>query len=53
MSDLKSQKKAWKKGRRKAVRPWKGLSVLTGIIAVLCILVTVIFTVFDNTVLSL
>lgn len=49
-ADYKSAKKAWNKGRRKAARPWKGLSVLTGIIAVLCILITVVFQIFDNTV---
>ena len=49
-NEFKSLKKAWNKGRRKAARPWKGLSVFTGIVAVLCILITAVFSYFDNTV---
>lgn len=48
--EFKLLKKAWNKGRRKAARPWKGLSVFTGIVAVLCVLITVVFSIFDNTV---
>ena len=48
--ELKEKKKAWSKSKRKACRPWKGLSVLTGIVTVLALVVTVIFTTFDNTI---
>lgn len=39
-----------KKARHRAVRPWKGLSVFSGIFAVIFVLVYVICSVFDNTV---
>ena len=44
MDDYKKQKKAWNKGRRKAVRPFKGLAVLC---IVLCVLFSVAAFVFD------
>ncbi len=46
----KAEKKAWNKARRKAVRPWKGLTVLTAILMVLLIAITAVFQIFDNTV---
>ncbi len=48
--EFKTQKKAWHKGRRKAARPWKGLSVLSGILSVLLVLILVVLQMFDNTV---
>ncbi len=41
-------KKARKKLYKKAVRPWKGLSVFSGVIAVVMILASFICTAFDN-----
>lgn len=48
--EMKSRRKAYNKARRKAIRPWKGLTVFSGIIAVIMIPVLIILTMFDNTV---
>lgn len=48
--EKKEKKKAWKKAKHKACRPWKGLSVFTGIVTVLALVVTMIFSMFDNTI---
>ena len=48
--ELKAQKKAYKKARRKATRPWKGLSIISGILAVILVAATVLLSMFDNTV---
>lgn len=48
--DLKAKKKGWNKARRKACRPWKGLTVLFAVITVVALAVTTIFTMFDNTI---
>lgn len=48
--EYKARKKAYNKARRKAIRPWKGLSFLSGIVAVIMIPALIILTTFDNTV---
>lgn len=48
--EMKTRRKAYKKARRKAVRPWKGLTVLSAVVAVIMIPVTVLLSMFDNTV---
>ena len=39
--EKKMQKRAYKKARRKATRPWKFLSILSGVLAVIMIIATV------------
>lgn len=46
----KAKKKAYKKAKRQYVQPWKGLSILAGILAVVFIPVYVLLSTFDNTV---
>lgn len=48
--EFKARKKVYKKARRKAIRPWKGLSILTAVIAIIMIPATVLLSMFDNTV---
>lgn len=48
--ELKEKKKAWSKAKRKALRPWKGLSVFLGVVTVICLIVTGVFSMFDNTI---
>ncbi len=48
--EFKAGKKAYHKARRKAVRPWKGLSVFSGIVAVIMIPVLIVLSMFDNTI---
>lgn len=48
--EFKTRKKAYNKARRKTIRPWKGLSIFSGIIALILVPVLVILTMFDNTV---
>lgn len=48
--EFKARKKVYKKARRKAVRPWKGLSILTAVIAIIMIPATILLSMFDNTV---
>ena len=49
MNDYKKQKKAWNKGRRKAIRPFKGLSVLLIVLAVICAVANMVFGMFPQT----
>ncbi len=46
----KAQKKAYKKALRKARRPWKFLTLLSGPLALILIIATVVVTMFDNTI---
>ncbi len=48
--EYKARKKAYKKAKRKAIRPWKGLTIVSIIIAIIMTPVTVIMSMFDNTV---
>lgn len=48
--EFKARKKAYNKARRKAIRPWKGLTFLSAVIAVIMIPLTVVLSMFDNTV---
>ena len=48
--DLKLKKKAYNKARRKSTRPWKGLSIFSGILSVILIAGLVIVSMFDNTI---
>lgn len=47
--EFKKNMKEWKKGRHKAVRPFRGLKNATGILAVVLVIATVFFNLFDNT----
>ena len=47
--EAKMRKKSYKKARRKAIRPWKGLSVFSGILVGILIPVMIIVNMFDNT----
>lgn len=49
-NEYKAKKKAYNKARRKAIRPWKGLTFLSAVIAIVMIPVTVFLSMFDNTV---
>lgn len=49
-NEFKARKKAYNKARRKAIRPWKGLTFLSAVVAIIMIPMTVILTTFDNTV---
>ena len=48
--EFKSHKKAYHKARRKAIRPWKGLSIFSAIIAIIMIPATIVLSMFDNTI---
>lgn len=48
--EFKARKKSFKKARRKATRPWKGLSILSAVIAIIMIPATILLSMFDNTV---
>ena len=48
--EFKARKKAYNKARRKAIRPWKGLTFLSAVIAIIMIPMTVVLSMFDNTV---
>lgn len=50
IKEQKAQKKAYKKARRRATRPWKGLSIISGILAVIFAAASVLLSMFDNTV---
>lgn len=49
-NEFKARKKAYNKARRRAIRPWKGLTFLSAVVAIIMIPMTVILTTFDNTV---
>ena len=48
--EFKARKRAYNKARRNAIRPWKGLTFLSAVIAIIMIPITVVLSVFDNTV---
>ena len=48
--EIKSRKKAFKKASRKAVRPWKGLALLTGPLCAIFVALAICLNLFDNTV---
>ena len=48
--EFKTRKKAYNKARRKATRPWKGLTFISAIVAIIMIPVCVVVHMFDNTV---
>ena len=48
--EKKAKTKAYKKARGKATRPWKALTWVSGPLAVLLIVATIVVTIFDNTV---
>ena len=48
--EIKARKKAFKKARAKATRPWKGLTWFSFSIAIILTIATVIVTMFDNTI---
>ena len=48
--EIKAQRKAYKKARGKASRPWKALTWLTGPLAIILVAVTIFVGMFDNTV---
>lgn len=45
----KEYKKAYRRAKRKAVRPWKGLTVLTGVLTAVVLAATLVVQAFDNT----
>ena len=47
--EWKQAKKAYKKAKHRAIRPWKGMSIFSAIFAVVFIAVFVICSTFDNT----
>lgn len=49
-NEFKARKKAYNKARRRAIRPWKGITFLSAVVAIIMIPMTVILTTFDNTV---
>ena len=46
----KEQKKLWNKGRRKAQRPFKGLTILSGFVAVVAIIAIAAFSFYHETI---
>ena len=48
--DILEEKKKARREKRKATRPWKGLTFLNLVLAIVSIVVLVVATVFDNTV---
>lgn len=48
--EIKARKKAYKKALRKARRPWKFLTLLSGPLAVLFTVILIVVTMFDNTI---
>ena len=47
--EIKARKKAYKKARRKATMPWKWLTWLSGPLAIILTIATVVIGMFDNT----
>jgi len=47
--ELKEQKKTYRKARRRATRPWKALTWISGPLAIVLTIVTIIAGMFDNT----
>ena len=48
--EMKARKKAFKKAKRKAISPWRFLTWLSLPLAIILAVVTVVVTMFDNTV---
>ncbi|MBO5070586.1 MAG: glycoside hydrolase family 3 protein [Roseburia sp.] len=48
--EYKARKKTYHKARRKNIRPWKGLTILSAIVAIIMIPATILLNMFDNTV---
>jgi len=48
--EKKVQKKAYKKARSKAIRPWKWLTWFSAPLAVILVIATVVVSMFDNTI---
>ena len=48
--EMKTRKKAYNKARRKAIRPWKGLTIFSAVLSVILIPALIVLSIFDNTV---
>lgn len=48
--EMKTRKKAYNKARRKAIRPWKGLTILSAVLSIILIPALIVLSIFDNTV---
>ena len=48
--EIKARRKAYKKARGKASRPWKALTWLTGPLAIILLAATIVIGMFDNTI---
>lgn len=48
--EWKTRKKAYRKAKRRAIRPWKGLSIVSAVLAVLLLSVYTVLNMFDNTI---
>lgn len=47
--EWKQSKKAFKKAKHRAIRPWKGMSIFSAIFAIVFIVIFVFCSMFDNT----
>ena len=47
--EWKARKKAYRKAKRRAIRPWKGLSILSVILTVILFALYSVLAMFDNT----
>ena len=47
--EYKARKKAYNKARRKAIRPWKGLTIFSALVAIIMIPLYTVLAMFDNT----
>lgn len=47
--EYKARKKAYHKARRKAIRPWKGLTIFSALVAIIMIPLYTVLAMFDNT----
>ena len=48
--EIKAQKKAYKKALRRARRPWKFVSILSGILTIVLVAAFIVCSMFDNTI---
>ena len=48
--EIRARKKAFKKAKRKAIRPWRFLTWFSLPLAIILIAATVVVTMFDNTI---
>ena len=46
--EVKARKKAFRKAKHRAIRPWKGLSIVCAILAVIFVPLYSLLNVFDN-----